>query len=297
MPATNRPRRSLLYMPGSNTRALENGRKLPADGLILDLEDSVAPDAKQTARNNIREALAKGGYSRREVMVRINGFDTPWGEEDVAIAAKADAVLLPKVDNADAVRHAAALLDKAGAAPGVAVWCMMETPRGILSAQAIAEASPRMGGFLMGAEDLVKDLRAQHTKDRLPILTAIGLCVLAARANGLSIVDGVYTNLNDAEGLEFSCRQGLELGFDGKSVIHPKQIEPANRIFAPSEKELEWSRKIIAAHAEAAAKGSGVVLVDGKLVESLHVKNAQRLVDLAETCNALAADSAEASRG
>jgi citrate lyase subunit beta/citryl-CoA lyase len=282
-------------MPGSNVRALDNGRKLPADGLIIDLEDSVAPDAKEAARSQVRQALAQGGYGRREIILRINGFDTPWGESDVAVAAKADAILLPKVDGTGAIRQAHALLDKAGAPPHVAIWCMMETPRGILHAEEIADASPRMGGFVLGTSDLAKDLHCAHTRDRLPMITALGLCMLAARAAGIAILDGVHLDLNDAEGFEHSCKQGAELGFDGKTLIHPKQIEPANRNFAPSEQEVAWSRKIIAAHAEADKAGQGVVVVDGKLIESLHVKNAKRLVNLADAVTMLEADAAAAA--
>jgi len=292
MAPLSRPRRSVLYMPGSNARALEKARGLAADGLILDLEDAVAPDAKDEARRLVMAALATGGYGRREVLVRVNGLATPWFHADVAAAATsgADAILIPKVESADAVRQVAAIMDAAGAPAEMAIWCMMETPRGILAAQAIAQASPRLGGFVIGTSDLAKDLHAAHTPLRLPMLTALSLCVLAARAFGLAVVDGVHLDLDDAEGFEASCRQGLELGFDGKTLIHPKTIEAANRVFAPSEAELVWSRRIIAAHGEAAARGQGVVVVDNKLVENLHVENAKRIVALAEKIAALAAD-------
>ncbi|MGE5506672.1 MAG: HpcH/HpaI aldolase/citrate lyase family protein [Actinomycetota bacterium] len=284
MASTARPRRSVLYMPGSNARALEKARTLAADGLILDLEDAVAPDAKEEARRQVVEAIKAGGYGRRELLVRVNGLGTPWGQADVAAAATcgADGILIPKVESADMVRQVESIMVAAGAPADMAIWCMMETPRGILKAEEIAQASPRLGGFVMGTSDLAKDLHCLHTPERLPMITALGLCLLAARAYGLAIVDGVYLNLEDAEGFEASCRQGLELGFDGKTLIHPKTIDAANRVFAPSEAEIAWSRKIIAAHAEASAAGKGVVVVDGRLVENLHVDNARRVVALAE---------------
>ncbi|MCH7486124.1 MAG: CoA ester lyase [Proteobacteria bacterium] len=281
---TLRPRRSVLYMPGSNARALEKGRTLPADCLILDLEDAVAPDAKETARGRIRDSLRDGGYGRRELIVRVNGLDTAWGRDDITAAADsgADAILLPKVESADAVRQAVAALDDSGAPEGLALWCMMETPRGMLHAEEIASASPRVEALVMGTSDLAKDLQAAHTRERLPMITSLGLCLLAARAAGIAILDGVYLDLADDEGFEYSCRQGKELGFDGKTLIHPKTIEAANRIFAPSEEEVAWSRTIIEAHAEADREGKGVVVVDGKLIENLHVEGARRLVAMAQ---------------
>lgn len=287
-----RPRRSVLYMPGSNARALEKARGLAADALILDMEDAVAPDAKDEARAQIRAALAAGGYGGRELLVRVNGLNTPWFHEDVVAAATSGAhgILIPKVESADAVRQVEAVMVGAGAPEHMAIWCMMETPRGILRAMEIAGASPRLAGLVMGTSDLAKDLHCAHTRDRQPMITALGLCLLAARASGLAILDGVHLDLADEEGFEFSCRQGLELGFDGKTLIHPKTIATANRVFAPSDSELEWSRKIIAAHGEAAAAGKGVVVVDGRLVENLHVENARRLVRLAEQIAELDAD-------
>ncbi|MCA9529535.1 MAG: CoA ester lyase [Myxococcales bacterium] len=279
-----RPRRSMLYMPGSNARALEKGKTLPADALILDLEDAVAPDAKVAAREQVTEAVRAGGYGHRELLVRVNGLATPWGYDDLVAAATsgADAVLLPKVDSADMVRQVEAVLDAAGAPADLAIWCMMETPRGILHAEEIACASPRLGGLVMGTSDLAKDLHAAHTALRLPLVTSLGLCLLAARAAGVAIMDGVYLDLSDDEGFAASCKQGAELGFDGKTLIHPKTLAAANEAFAPSDDEVAFSRKIIAAHAEAEAAGKGVVVVDGKLIENLHVENAKRLVALAE---------------
>ncbi|GAB6051806.1 CoA ester lyase [Magnetospira thiophila] len=279
-----RPRRSVLYMPGSNARALEKGRTLAADGLILDLEDAVAPDAKAMAREQIASAVSQGGYGNRELLIRVNGLNTPWGHADLAAAAQtpADGVLLPKVESGDMVRQAAAVLEAAGAPSHMALWCMMETPMGMLNAQDIAGSSPRLAGFVMGTSDLAKDLHCAHTPDRQPMITALGLCLLAARAYGLAIVDGVYLDLNDDAGFAAACQQGKDLGFDGKTLIHPKTVDVANQVFAPSPDEVDWSRRIIAAHAEAEAAGKGVVLVDGKLIENLHVVAARRLVTLAD---------------
>ncbi len=281
---TARPRRSVLYMPGSNARALEKGRTLAADGLILDLEDAVAPDAKETARDQIRDAIKEGGYGERELIVRVNGMDTSWGHDDLAAAAAmgADAVLLPKVESASAVHQAEAILETSGAPNDLAIWCMMETPLGMLHAEEVSEASPRISALVMGTSDLAKDLQCAHTRDRLPFITSLGLCMLAARAAGITILDGVHLDLQDDEGFEYSCRQGAELGFDGKTLIHPKTIDAANKAFSPSPEEVEWSKKIITAHAEASAEGKGVVVVDGKLIENLHVLNAQRVVAMAE---------------
>jgi citrate lyase subunit beta/citryl-CoA lyase len=283
MAATFRPRRSVLYMPGSNARALEKARTLPADGLILDLEDAVAPDAKVPARQQVLAAIGAGGYGKRELFFRVNSLGTPWGYEDLVAAAHsgADAVLLPKVDSADTVRQAEAVLASAGAPPELAIWCMMETARGINHAEEIAGASPRLGGFVMGTSDLAKELHCAHTPLRLPMLTSLSLCLLAARAHGLAILDGVYLDLSDDEGFRASCKQGLELGFDGKTLIHPKTVDVANEVFSPSPGEIEQARKIIAAFQAALAEGKGVVVVDGKLVENLHFENAKRLAALA----------------
>jgi citrate lyase subunit beta / citryl-CoA lyase len=286
-----RPRRSVLYMPGSNERALDKARSLPADGLILDLEDAVAPDAKVAARERVCQALAAGGYAPRETLIRVNALATPWGFADLQAAARsgADGVLLPKVESAEAVRQALAVLDDAGAPADLPLWCMLETPRAMLRADEIAGASPRLGGLVMGTSDLAKELRAAHTPLRLPLLTALGLCLLAARAHGLPILDGVHLDLGDEEGFAAACRQGAELGFDGKTLIHPRQIEAANRAFAPDEAELEEARRIIAAHEAAVLQGKGVVVEGGRLIESLHVAEAQRKVQLAQAIAAMAA--------
>ncbi|HYD65290.1 CoA ester lyase [Azospirillum sp.] len=291
MAMTVRPRRSVLYMPGSNARALEKGRTLPADALILDLEDAVAPDAKAEARATIKAAIAAGGYGGRELVVRVNALSTQWGYDDLVMAAGsgADAVLLPKVESADTVRQAEAVLRAHGAPEGQRIWCMMETPMAMLNVREIAGASAKLGALVMGTSDLAKDLHAAHTRDRLPMITSLGLCLLAARAYGLAILDGVHLDLADDEGFAHACRQGLELGFDGKTLIHPKTLAVCNAVFAPSADEVAFSRRIIEAHAAAVAEGKGVLLVDGKLIENLHVENARRLVAMAEAIAALEA--------
>ncbi len=290
MIANIRPRRSVLYMPGSNPRALEKAKTLAADGLIFDLEDAVTPDAKAEARDQVCMALKGGGYGGRETIVRVNGLATPWGHADLAAAATsgADAVLIPKVDSADGVRQALAVLDEAGGPKDLPLWAMMETAHGMLRAEEIAVSSPRLTCFVMGTSDLAKELHAAHTPLRLPMITALGLCMLAGRAHGLTLLDGVHLDLSDEEGYAASCRHGLELGFDGKTLIHPKQIAPANDAFGPSEFEIAQARKIISAHEEASAEGKGVVLVDGKLIENLHVEDAKRQVQLAEAIQAKA---------
>jgi citrate lyase subunit beta/citryl-CoA lyase len=225
-----------------------------------------------------------GGYRPREVVIRVNPLATRWGHADLVAAAGAgaEAVLLPKVESAEAVRQALAVLEQAGAPDGLALWCMMETPRALLNAAAIADASPRLGALVMGTSDLAKELQAVHTPLRLPLITGLGLCLLAARAAGLAILDGVFLDLEDADGFAAACRQGRELGFDGKTLIHPKQIAPANRAFAPDAAALAEARRIIAAHAAAQQAGQGVVVLDGRLVEALHVAEAERQVALAE---------------
>ncbi|MEA1650116.1 CoA ester lyase [Nitrospirillum sp. BR 11164] len=295
MPVTARPRRSALYMPGSNARALEKAKGLDADVLILDLEDAVAPDAKDLARDQVLAAVAAGGFGRREVLIRVNGLDTPWGHADLAAVARSGAqgVLIPKVESAEAVRQADRLLAAQGATNDLPLWVMMETALGMLNAREIASASPRLAGMVLGTSDLAKELHAQHTPMRLPMITALGLCLLAARAHGLAILDGVHLDLDDDAGLDASCRQGVELGFDGKTLIHPKQLTAANAAFAPDAASLDRACRIIAAHAEAMAQGKAVVLVDGRLVEALHVAEAHRLVALAEVIGTSAVGGAD----
>lgn len=277
-----RPRRSVLYMPGSNARALEKGRTLAADVLILDLEDSVAPDVKGDGRAQIVDALTQGGFGNKEITVRINPLDTDWGQADVEAMAKVPchALVLPKVDSAQMVLDLAAKMDAAGAPPEMGIWCMIETPLGVLDAYDIASAHPRVGCLVMGLNDLAKDLRCRHTVDRTPFLFALSKCVLAARAADISILDGAYMDLKDEDGFIASCEQGRDLGMDGKTLIHPKTIDAANTAFAPSADDIAWAERIIAAHAEALAAGKGVVVVDGKLIENLHVAEAERLIGL-----------------
>jgi citrate lyase subunit beta/citryl-CoA lyase len=286
---TVRPRRSVLFMPGSNVRAMEKARSLPADAVIFDLEDAVAPDAKENARAQVLGTVRAGGYGRREVIVRTNAMATPWGRADLAVVATsgADAVLLPKVESPVTVREALGVLADAGAPPGLSLWCMLETPRGILNAAAIAACNSLVAALVMGTSDLTKDLHARHTRDRLPLITSLGLCVLAARAAGVAALDGVHLDLDDDAGFEAACRQAADLGFDGKTLIHPKTIAKANEIFAPAASEIDWSRRVIAAHAEAVAQGRGVIVLDGRLIENLHVDEARRVVALAEAIEAL----------
>ena len=287
-----RPRRSMLYMPGSNRRALEKARGLPADGLILDLEDAVAPDQKAAARTQITDALQEGGYGDREVLVRINGLDTQWGLEDIAAIAKtsADGIVLPKTETPDMVQAVAAQLASNGAG-NLAVWCMMETPGGILRAGDIA-AAPKVGGLIMGTNDLAKELRCRQTPGRDAFLVSFGLCILAARAAGIAVIDAVHTDLADDEGFAASCRQGRTLGFDGKSLIHPKTIAAANDAYSPTADEIAWARKITAAF-EDAPTGQAVIVVDGQMIEDLHVAEARNLIAMAARIDRLAAASGE----
>jgi len=284
-----KPRRSVLYMPGSNPRALEKAKTLAADGLILDLEDAVAVEAKVAARRLVADAVAAGGYGRRELIIRINSLDSEWGVDDLraASAAGPDAILLPKVSSAAMVQKAEDLMIKFDAPEKTKIWCMMETPRAMLRAEEIAGSSDNMTCFVMGTSDLVKDLHAHHTAMRLPVVTSLGLCLLAARAENIDILDGVYLDLTDEEGYRANCLQGLEFGFDGKTLIHPKQLETANAVFAPSPSDLDFAARIIEAYSAAEAAGKGVVLVEGKLIENLHVENARRLVALSEAITAM----------
>jgi citrate lyase subunit beta/citryl-CoA lyase len=270
-------------MPASNARALDKARTLPADALVFDLEDAVAPEAKPMARRMAVAAASTGGYAPREVVIRVNALDTLWGRDDLAAAAVsgADAVLLPKVESAAAIHEVLGALDAAGAPPRLGLWAMLETPRGVLRAEAIAAASSRLTALVMGTSDLTKDLHARHTLDRLPLVTSLGLCVLAARAHGLAALDGVHLDLDDEAGFLAACRQAAAMGFDGKTLIHPKTIAAANEAFAPSPDEVARAQRIIDAHADAVAHGQGVVVVDGRLVESLHVEDAHRVVALA----------------
>jgi citrate lyase subunit beta/citryl-CoA lyase len=287
-----RPRRSVLFMPGANARAMDKAKSLPADVVIFDLEDAVAPDAKAPARAQVAAVVRAGGYGRREVVVRVNELGSPCGRADLAAVATAgpDAVLLPKVESSGVVHEALAVLDAHGAPATLVVWCMLETPRGILNAPTIATASPRVAALVVGTSDLTKDLHARHTRDRLPLLTSLELCVLAARAAGVAVLDGVHLDLADEAGFEAACRQAAELGFDGKTLIHPKQVAKANEIFAPTAADVASARRIIVAHADAVAQGRGVAVIDGRLIENLHVEDARRVAALAEAIAALEGD-------
>jgi (3S)-malyl-CoA thioesterase len=275
MTATARPFRSVLYNPGSNARALDKARALPVDAIIFDLEDAVAPDQKANARRTLADALAMGGYGRRTRIVRVNGADTEWVAADLdAVAGMGcDAVLLPKVDGPQDVAAAAKVLEAAGcAAP---IWAMMETPAGVLNAAATARA-PRMGGFVMGTNDLAKELGCRARADRLPLMHSLQTCLLAARAAGIPCVDGVYNAFKDEDGLRAECEQGRDLGMDGKTLIHPAQVAIANAAFAPSAEEADLARRQIAAFEAAMAEGKGVAVLDGRIVENLHVDSARR---------------------
>jgi citrate lyase subunit beta/citryl-CoA lyase len=285
-----RPRRSVLYLPASNERALEKAKSLAVDGLILDLEDAVAPDAKDVARDNACAAVRSGEYGRRELAIRVNGLGTRWHDADLdaVCAAGPDAVVVPKVGTADEVRGLVAAMESAGAPDHTQLWAMVETPRAMLHCEEIAGASDRLTVLVMGTNDLAKELHAEHVPGRAPLLTGLSLCLLAARATGTVILDGVYNDVKDAEGFAAECAQGRQLGFDGKTLIHPGQVDPCNAAFAPSEAAVDDARAVLAAW-EAGA-GAGVVTLDGRLVESLHVETAQRVLAIHEAITALGRD-------
>jgi citrate lyase subunit beta/citryl-CoA lyase len=283
-----RPRRSCLYMPGTNARAHEKARGLAADVLIFDLEDSVAPGRKAEARTAVAAALAAGGYGVRELVVRVNSLGTPWGEEDLrmAAAAGASAALVTKADGPEEIRRAGAILD-AGTGT-TALWSMMETARGVLAAEAMATAHPRLAVLAMGLEDLVKELRADAAGDRRALLYALERTVLVARAFGLGVLDGVHRALGDAAGFAAACAEGRALGFDGKQLIHPDQIAPANAAFTPGPEAVAEARRMIAAFEEASRAGDAVAVLDGRMVEALHVAEARRVIAFAEAIAARA---------
>ena len=288
-PDALRPRRSVLYMPGANERALEKAATLPADALILDLEDAVAPDAKADARARVRDAVGEDRYGRREVAIRVNGLDTGWFRDDVAAVAAAgpDAVLVPKVDSADDVATIERALADAGVPDETSIWAMLETPAAVLHAEAICTASDRLTVLVMGTNDLAKELQVPHLPGRAPLATSLSWCVLAARHGGKVIIDGVHNDLEDTEGFADECRQGRELGFDGKTLIHPKQLEVCNATFAPSEAEVAEAHEVIAAYVAAQEEGRGVVTVRGRMIEALHVEQARQTVAQAEAIAAL----------
>ncbi|HEX2136351.1 MAG TPA: CoA ester lyase [Microvirga sp.] len=283
-----RPRRSVLYMPGSNARALEKAKTLPADALILDLEDAVAPDVKGLAREQVCAAVTGGGYGHRELVIRINALDTPWGEADLVAAAAAapDAILVPKVSTPETLAAIGMRLRRLGAPERTQVWAMIETPLAILRVEAIASAArdvdTRLSCFVMGTNDLAKETRARFVPGRAPMLPWLMLSLAAARAHDIDIVDGVYNALADEAGFRAECEQGRDLGFDGKTLIHPNQVAVANEVFAPPAEEVERARAVIAAFERPENQAKGAIALDGRMVERLHADMARRTVALAE---------------
>jgi len=286
---TYRPRRSVLYMPSSNERALEKAKTIPVDALILDLEDAVAPDAKAAARENACAAVQSGEYGRRELTIRVNGLGSQWHEADLAAACAAgpDAIVVPKVGSADEVRGLVAAMDAAGAPGHTRLWAMVETPAAVLHAEEIARASDRLACLVLGTNDLYKELGATFAPGRAAVQTSLQLSILAARAAGVSVVDGVFNDVKDVDGFLAEARQAREMGFDGKTLIHPGQVEPCNEVFAPSAEQVEQARAVIAAFETAQAEGKGVATLDGRLIESLHVDTAQKVLATAEAIAAL----------
>lgn len=292
---TIRPRRSVLYMPGSNARALEKAKTLATDAVILDLEDSVAPDAKLVAREQVAAIVKGGGFGSREVVVRVNGLSGPWGRDDLAaaVAVTPDAILIPKVSKAEDVFEAVAELDRLGAPESVKIWAMFETPLAVLNARDIAAAASvpagrRLTVFVLGTNDLAKETRARFVPGRTTMLPWLTTAIAAGRAFGLDVIDGVYNNLSDAEGFAAECAQGRDLGMDGKTLIHPNQLEVANATFSPSEAEVEAARKILAAFALPENASKGVISLDGRMVERLHAEMAERVVAIADAIAAKA---------
>jgi citrate lyase subunit beta/citryl-CoA lyase len=283
-----RPLRSVLYMPSSNARALEKAKTLPADGIIFDLEDAVAPDAKELAREQACAAVGSGEYGERTLTIRCNGLDTPWGAHDLAAAARsgAAAVVIPKVSGTGHLRQVVNGLEDAGAPAELQVWAMVETPAAVFDARDIARFD-RVSVLVLGTNDLAKELRASLVPGRAPLLPHLATALLAAREAGIAVLDGVYNDVKDLDGFEAECRQGMEMGFDGKTLIHPTQVDVANRVWAPDEAEVEHARRVIEAFEEAQRDGRGVVTVDGRMIENLHVDNARRILAVADAMAAL----------
>lgn len=283
-----RPRRSVLYMPSSNERALDKAKTLPADAIIFDLEDAVAPDAKESARPMAVAAASSGEYGNKELTIRCNGLDTPWGTHDIAAAARsgASAVVIPKVASVEYVEQVSRLLGAAGAPDSMMIWPMIETPTAIFDVRHIA-AHPRVAVLVMGTNDLARELRAALVPGRHPLVPLLATALAAAREAGKVILDGVYNDVKNLEGFRDECVQGAEMGFDGKTLIHPGQVDIANEVWAPSEADVEHARKVIAAFDEAVREGRGVITVDGRMIENLHVANAQRTLAVADAIAAL----------
>ncbi|WP_239377039.1 CoA ester lyase [Frankia sp. Cj5] len=294
-----RPRRSVLYMPAANERALEKARGIPADALILDLEDAVAPDAKEAARERACAKVADQAYGGREVTIRVNGLDTRWHTDDLRAVAAAgpDGVVVPKISCAQDVHAVEKSLEAAGAPDRTRIWAMVETPVAMLHAEEIARASQRLAVLVMGTNDLANELHAEHVPGRAPLLPGLGLCLLAARAVGVAILDGVFNDIRDLDGFEAECVQGRQLGFDGKTLIHPGQVEPCNRVFAPAPAQVEESKEILAAWEAALASGHGVATVNGRMIENLHVNNARRILAVSEAIAALDREAAAGTAG
>ena len=283
-----RPRRSVLYMPGSNARAIEKAKTLPADGVIIDLEDAVAPDAKVAARKQVAEAVKAGGFGKREVFIRVNGIDTEWHADDLHDAGRAapDGIVVPKVSSPDQLEMIGRRLLDMGVDHKTRVWAMIEAPVAILNvkdiAAAAADSETRLAGFILGTNDLAKETGAKFVPGRAPMLPWLATCILAARAHGISILDGVYNDLSNAEGFLRECEQGRDLGFDGKTLIHPNQVGPCNDVFSPGADEVAQARKIIAAFDQPENKGKGVVSLDGRMVERMHADIARKTVAIAD---------------
>ena len=281
--STYRPRRSVLYMPAANQRALEKAKDIPADALIFDLEDAVAPDAKELAREQACNAAASSDYGNRELPIRCNGLDTPWGREDILAAAEAapSAVVIPTVAGPEYLAQVSEVLDEGGAPAATEIWAMVETPAGILCVDQIAQFE-RTAVLVMGTNDMAKELRASITQDRHALLPYLAMCLLAARAADVGILDGVYNDIKNEEGFEQVCRQGAEMGFDGKPLIHPSQVAPTNESFSPSLDELDFHQRVIEEFEAAQNEGRGVLTVDGKMIENLHVDEARRAIAMAQ---------------
>lgn len=284
-----RPRRSVLYMPSANERALEKAKTLPADAIIFDLEDAVAPDSKVSARAKAVTAASSGAYGQRELTIRCNGLDTPWGADDVAAAATsgASAIVMPKVGSVAYLDEVSGVLDSAGAPAALTIWAMIETPTAILDVRSIA-AHPRVSVLVMGTNDLARELRAALVPDRHPLVPHLAWALTAAREADVVILDGVYNDIKNLDGFRAECVQGAEMGFDGKTLIHPGQVDIANEVWAPTDAEIDHARRVIAAFDEAVAEGRGVITVDGRMIENLHVANAQRAIAVADAIAALA---------
>jgi citrate lyase subunit beta / citryl-CoA lyase len=288
-----RPRRSLLFMPGSNARALEKARNLPADGIILDLEDSVAPDAKAMARDQIAQAIATGGFGKREVLIRVNALDTPWVIDDVAMAGKArpDGILVPKVSSVEDLKTVADRLSSINADPSIQVWAMIETARAWLHAEELAPPprppNPRLAGFVFGPNDISRETRIRMLPGRAAMIPMITHCILATRAYGLEILDGPYSDFSNVDGFGQECAQGRDLGFDGKTLIHPGQIEACNAIFTPPAEEVAYARKVIAAFEQPENALRGAIRLGGLMVERLHADMARRTIAIADAIAAM----------